>query len=99
MATDENHNRFILADTGVGMTKQEMIQNLGVIARSGTKEFLDRVVEGGASSQSGIQIPGGSERATSASGPQDTRSNLIGQFGVGFYGMIDLLCVRVYSRL
>lgn len=87
LATDETNNRFILADTGVGMTKQEMIQNLGIIARSGTREFLERVVEGGTTTQSGIQLPGGSDRATT-SGPQDTRSNLIGQFGVGFYGMI-----------
>jgi TNF receptor-associated protein 1 len=99
LATDERNNRFILHDTGVGMTKEEMVKNLGVIARSGTREFLERVVEGGASAQSGIELPKGAERATTAPGPQDTRTNLIGQFGVGFYAAFMVADrVEVYSK-
>ncbi len=51
-----------VSDTGIGMDAEELKQNLGTIARSGTRRFLDGIKEGGAS---------------------DT--NLIGQFGVGFY--------------
>lgn len=49
-------------DNGIGMNRQEVIDNIGTIANSGTKKFLDTL-----------------------SGDQAKDSQLIGQFGVGFY--------------
>jgi len=58
----ENHALHII-DTGIGMTRQDLVKNLGTIAKSGTSEFLAKMEEGESGSQ----------------------SDLIGQFGVGFY--------------
>ena len=63
--TDKDARVLRISDTGIGMTRDEMIQNLGTVAQSGAKAFLQKVKEGGATS--------GSE--------------IIGQFGVGFYSV------------
>lgn len=62
-ADKENHVLHV-TDTGIGMTRNDLVNNLGTIARSGTSEFLTKLGE--ASSQTEM-------------------SDLIGQFGVGFY--------------
>lgn len=60
---DETDSKILtIADSGIGMTEEELEENLGTIARSGTRQFLD-----------------------SLSGDTKKDSNLIGQFGVGFY--------------
>jgi molecular chaperone HtpG len=59
---DEKEKTITVRDNGIGMTREEVINNIGTIAKSGTKEFLENLT-----------------------GDQAKDSNLIGQFGVGFY--------------
>ncbi|MDN6318153.1 MAG: molecular chaperone HtpG [Marinobacter sp.] len=59
---DKDAKTITLADNGIGMTRDDVVQNLGTIARSGTAEFLQQL-----------------------SGDEKKDSQLIGQFGVGFY--------------
>lgn len=59
---DPQAGTLTIRDNGIGMSREEAIQNLGTIARSGTAEFFG-----------------------SLTGDQQKDSQLIGQFGVGFY--------------
>lgn len=59
---DKDNRTITLSDNGIGMSRDEAIDNLGTIAKSGTKAFLESL---------------GSDQAKD--------SQLIGQFGVGFY--------------
>ena len=57
-------NKIIISDNGIGMSEDEVIENIGTIARSGTASFLENIT-----------------------GDEKKDSNLIGQFGVGFYSV------------
>jgi molecular chaperone HtpG len=45
IAPDKTANTLSVVDTGIGMDRQELIENLGTIARSGTRSFLSRLTE------------------------------------------------------
>lgn len=46
LGTNEEAGTFTLQDHGIGMTKEELIENLGTIARSGSKAFVQKLQQG-----------------------------------------------------
>ncbi|HEV2625595.1 MAG TPA: molecular chaperone HtpG [Xanthobacteraceae bacterium] len=76
VALDAGARQLAVEDNGIGMDRQELIDALGTIARSGTKAFLDRI-EAGQGEQGGGRAGQGGEEAEGQA--------LIGRFGVGFY--------------
>jgi molecular chaperone HtpG len=62
VSVDKEKKTIIVEDNGIGMNEEEVIANIGTIANSGTKKFLEQLDKG-----------------------EVKDSNMIGQFGVGFY--------------
>ena len=57
--TDEQNRVLTIQDNGIGMTREDVINNIGSIARSGTKAFLERIQKDKeASKESGIDLIG-----------------------------------------
>ncbi|XP_047522393.1 heat shock protein 75 kDa, mitochondrial [Pieris napi] len=54
LTTDKQNRTLVFQDSGIGMTKEELIQNLGTIARSGSKSFIEEVKKKGADEASSI---------------------------------------------
>jgi molecular chaperone HtpG len=73
---DRENKRLSVEDSGIGMSREEIVEHLGTIAHSGTARFLEQL-----------------------SGDQKRDSQLIGQFGVGFYSAFIVADqVEVLSR-
>jgi len=62
ISVDEERRTITISDNGIGMSRQEVTDNIGTIANSGTRKFIEAL-----------------------SGDKAQDSQLIGQFGVGFY--------------
>merc|ERR1712048_545526 len=43
--TNEKDRTLVISDTGVGLTREDMIKNLGTIAKSGSKEFMKNITK------------------------------------------------------
>ena len=67
--TDEVNGTITISDTGIGMNRQDMIDHLGTIARSGSKAFMNELAE----------------KHSSETANLDASRGIIGKFGVGFY--------------
>jgi molecular chaperone HtpG len=72
LSIDAEKRTLAVEDNGIGMSRDEMVEALGTIARSGTKAFLDRI----AAADGGKVAEGAAASDSNA---------FIGRFGVGFY--------------
>jgi molecular chaperone HtpG len=90
ISIDQDAQSLIIEDNGIGMSRQDLTDHLGTIARSGTRVFLEQLGKTGGDigdGEKGGQAP-----------------DLIGQFGIGFYSAfmvarrVDVFTRRAGSR-
>ena len=91
LTPDAKARTLTISDNGIGMTRDDLVKNIGTIAQSGTKEFLGKLQEAqklAREAADGTAKPGG-DTASAGGAASDasatTDKDLIGQFGVGFY--------------
>ena len=95
ISIDKDAKTLTIADTGLGMTAEELADNLGTIAKSGSEEFLAGLAaeSGTRKEKSNGKGDGEAEDATADA------ANIIGRFGVGFYSVFMVADkVEVTSR-
>ncbi len=74
---DDPNKTLTVQDSGIGMNEEDLNANLGTIARSGTKAFIEKIAQDKSAGE----------------------SNLIGQFGVGFYSaFMAAKKINVFTR-
>src|SRR5205814_6919933 len=85
LEADTDARTLSIHDNGIGMSRDEVVENIGTIARSGTREFIQAIRK--AQSQGSADDAGsaGGGRAGGTGGRPEPPMELIGQFGVGFY--------------
>ena len=70
LEVDSETRTLSISDTGIGMSREEVVRDIGTIARSGSREFLTALKE---------------KQHAENEGSAAASADLIGQFGVGFY--------------
>jgi molecular chaperone HtpG len=80
LEADKDARTLSVVDNGIGMNRDEVVKNIGTIARSGTREFMQAM-------RQPLADDAGSAGGGRAGGPggRPEPPNQIGQFGVGFY--------------
>ena len=84
---DEVESSLTIRDTGIGMTSEDIVSNLGTIARSGSKQFMTQLQQARESNDA------------QEDSSLDAAKGIIGKFGVGFYSAFMVAdSVTVTSR-
>jgi len=76
ISIDKDARRLVVEDNGIGMSRADLTEALGTIARSGTRAFLDKIA---------ADAPAQAADAVDDAAPPAAGADLIGQFGIGFY--------------
>ena len=98
ITTDKDGHILTVQDSGIGMTKQEMQENLGIIAKSGSEKFLKDIGDTSCDSSKVKIDPYAEEEIVEKDGASTDASQIIGRFGIGFYSVFMVADkVEVYS--
>ena len=88
ITADKDAGVLQITDTGLGMSEQELIDNLGIIAKSGSEAFR-KAVEGPNAVQTDVQeeLKDDQETVERSDTGASSASQIIGRFGIGFYSV------------